>query len=332
MRINPFGGFVIVAVVLALPTAANAQCTPGGPPNPPARRGALVGLVMDSSHNVIEGAEVLVTKPARKTRTNVDGRFVLDNLDPGTYTLSVRRIGHEMAVQDYMVPDSGGVARFCLVPDATRLQPMVTSVKRLGLTGVIGDSTYQPLPGAQVRVVAQRDVVTDTAGGFFVPLKPGNYAVVVSKPGYGRQLLSVTIPKDSGRNIAVWLGSPPRNPNRMAAAYDEMRMRLDTANANRSALLPAEALGRVSVDLRFAAQAAIKAKLPTDRCDVIVDGGPYQLPIDIVDKSDVATMEIYMGRAPRPGPTSINPAGTDGPTMRLREPACGSFFIYVWMK
>jgi hypothetical protein len=287
---------------------------------------------MDSAHLVIEGAEVFIERPAKRTRTAVDGKFVIDDLNPGTYTVSVRRIGYEMAVQDYIVTDSGGVARFCLIPDVTALQPMITSSKRLGIGGVIGDSTYQPLPGAEVKVLGQERAISDSAGGFFIPLKPGTYAVTVTKPGFGRQLISVTVPKDSGRQIAVWLGSPPRNPNRMAVAYDEMRMRIDTANANRSALMSAEALARVSVDLRFAAQMAIKGRLPDPGlCFAYIDGGPYVLPIDIIPKEDVRAMEVYMSKRASSGATSMDSRGTAG-SARPREDPCPGYTIYVWMK
>ena len=325
----------VLVFAIALVGAAStlgAQCTPGGPANPAAQRNALTGIVMDSAHVVIEGAEVFVEKPARRARTDVNGRFVIDKLDPGTYTVSARRIGYEVAQQDYIVTDSGGVARFCLIPDVSHLQPMITSSKRIGIGGVIGDSTYQPLAGAEVRVLGQDRAVSDSAGGFFIPVRPGTYAVTVTKPGYGRQLVSVTVPKDSGRQIAVWLGSPPRNPNRMAAAYDEMRIRIDTANSNRSALWSAEKLSTVSVNFRFAAQTAIKTKLP-DECDAIIDGGPWRLPIDAIAKEDVATMEIYMGKAARGGATSIDSRGTGAQRERTGEYwGCLPFVIFVWLK
>jgi hypothetical protein len=295
-------------------------------------RGALTGIVMDSAHAILDGAEVFIERPARRARTDANGRFIIDKLEPGKYQVSVRRIGYEMAQQDYFVTDSGGVARFCLVADVTRLQPMVTSSKRLGIGGVIGDSTYQPLAGADVRVFGEDHMLSDSAGGFFIPVKPGTYAVVVTKHGYGRQLVSVTVPKDSGRQIAVWLGSPPRNPNRMAAAYDEMRIRIDTANTNRSALWSAEKLASVSVDTRFAAQTAIKDKLP-EECLAIIDGGPWRLPIDAIAKEDIAAMEIYEGKAPRGGATSIDPRGTQQAS--ATDPYWGCkprFIIFIWLK
>jgi len=79
-------------------------------------------------------------------------------------------------------------------------------------------------------------------------------------------------------------------------------------------------------------QTAIRAKLPDIMCDVIVDGGPFHLPIDIIDKDEVATVEVYLDKSPRTAPTSMNSSGTGGPTTTPVPRVCGGFFIYVWMK
>jgi hypothetical protein len=121
----------------------------------------------------------------------------------------------------------------------------------------------------------------------------------------------------------------------MAAAYSDMRTRLQTANANRSALLSTEDLARTSVDLRFAAQMAARQKLPPV-CEVVVDGGPFVLPIDMIAKDDVAMLELYLEKGSRSGPTSINGRGTQGGTIRTTagpdRGACGPFRIFVWMR
>jgi len=327
--------FVALALAAHAVTAA-AQCTPGGPPNLPARSGALIGVVMDSLHLPIEGAEVFISRPARKARSETNGRFTLDSLKPGIYTISVRKIGYEMAVQDYDVIAAGSHARFCLVAEPVRLVPMIASAKRMGLGGVVGDSTYGPLLGAEVKAMGTADrAVTDSTGEFFLPLKPGTHAVLVTSPGFGRQLLSVTIPKDSGRQVAVWLGSVPRNPNTLAVAYDNMRLRILNANANRSALVSPEVLSK-RYDTFFAAQAAINDKIPPE-CMAMVDGGPWQLPLAAIAKEDIAFMELYLVKGPRSGPTSIGPAGTQGgkvlSTQAPRQGApCGAFEVWVWLK
>ncbi|MEO5567537.1 MAG: carboxypeptidase regulatory-like domain-containing protein [Gemmatimonadaceae bacterium] len=333
---RPMPAVMCLVALFALGQAAAGQCLVGGPASPLPKPGALVGVVMDSALRVLDGAEVLVDGPLRRARTGIDGRFVMDSLPVGSYSVSVRRIGYEMAVQEYQVTTDGGVARFCLLPATRRLLPMVTSAKRLGLGGVIGDSLYKPLAGAEVRVLAgSSPVLADSTGGFFIPLKPGPYTIVVSKAGYGRQIVSVTIPKDSGREVAVWLGPVPRNPNRLLAAYQDMRDRLLNANPSRSALISAEELGK-NYDAFFAAQAAIRNRIPPD-CRAIIDGGPYTLPLAAIPKEDVAAIEIYQISIARARPSVDRRGSSGGRTFSTAPPPakgyCGaSFDVYVWLK
>jgi hypothetical protein len=320
--------------------AANGQCTPGGPPNPPAIKRAMVGVVMDTSHRLLEGVDVAIRSPRRQGRTDRYGRFQLADLDTGTYELTVRRIGYAVAIQWYHVTDSGGVARFCLISEPRGLAPMITSARRGGLSGVVGDSVYKPVAGAEVRVVgAGQHTLTDSAGGFHLPLNRGTYPVVVTKDGYGKQLLSVTIPPDSGREIAVWLGAPQRNPHRFAQALDDMRTRILLSTPNRSGFMSAEALAKLSTTLAGAALVAARTGVKDD-CVAIIDGGAYRLPLYMIDKDEVAFMEVYLNGAPRQN-ASVNQSGTAGgrviglPNRRGGPPIasrdCGAT-IYVWMK
>lgn len=320
---------LLAGAAAGVPAIAAAQCAPGGPPNPAAVPHALVGIVMDSEHTPIEGATVLIREPRRQARTRADGRFQIDSLAPGTYELTVRRIGHQVAIQSYMVYDGGGVARFCLIPEPRGLAPMITSVARGGLGGVVGDTGYKMLSGAEIVAVAGgARTVTDSAGGFFLPLKPGSYAIQVKKEGFGTQLLSVTVPADSGRQIAVWLGAPPRNARRIAAAIeDSMKFRLMTARPNSSRLISSEALMRNPTDLAKTVQASIVVPV-SDSCDAVIDGGPFKMPLSVIDKEEIAVMEVYASGPARDRPTSVNPGGArpTAPTLAL----CPK--IYVWLK
>jgi hypothetical protein len=319
---------LVGSVLLA--SGARAQCSPGGPPSPAAIKRAMVGIVMDSSHRVLEGVDVLIRDPRRNVKTDAQGRFIFTDLMPGDNELTVRKLGYEIAVQTITVTDSGGVARFCLVPESRALPAMITAAKRTGLGGVIGDSTYAVVSGAEVVVVgAGAHATTDSTGGFFIPLPKGVYAVQVSKKGFGTQLLSVSIPADSGREVAVWLSSPPRNKNRMAANYFDMRHRLAMRTAFSSSLLSAEDLAKTSADFPQTVQQA--ARLPIDAdCEAIIDGGPWTLPFGLIDKSDLALVEVYKKAPSGPrGVTSINGAGTgaqSGPPTRCRVT------VFVWFK
>ena len=320
-------GFVLAAFA----SSAAAQCTPGGPANPPPVKGRIVGLVMDSAHDPLEGASVSIKDPARLARTNAIGHFRIDSVPPGTYELTVRRIGHEIAVQSYVVTDSGASARFCLIPDPRGLAPVITAVKRGGLGGLVGDSTYKMIAGAEVRAVAGgARAVTDSNGAFFLDLKPGSYPITVKKEGYGIQLLSVTVPKDSGRQIAVWLSSPPRNARRVAAAIeDSMKFRMTfKARAAHFKLLSSEDLVKSPTDI-LATVGSKAVTTVSPECDAIIDGGPYKVPLYTIDKAEIAAMEVYVIPESSRGPRSMNPRGTSGGSGSARD--C-KVEVYVWLK
>jgi hypothetical protein len=328
---NRFQLGVALGLAVGLPSLVRAQCTPGGPPNPRPGPRSITGIVMDTAHDPLEGAAISIARPQRLARTNAIGQFRIDSLSPGTYELTVRRIGHEIAVQSYTVTDSGASARFCLIPDPRGLAPIITSVKRGGLSGFVGDSTYKMVAGAEVRAIASgAHALTDSAGAFFLDLKPGSYPITVKKEGFGIQLLSVTVPKDSGRQIAVWLSSPPRNARRVAAAIeDSMKFRMEfKARAAHFKLLSSEDLMKSPTDILTTVQSKVVTTVSPE-CEAIVDGGPYKVPLYTIDKAEIAAMEVYVHRESSRGPTSMGSGGTGGSSSASSQ--C-KVDVYVWLK
>ena len=128
---------MIGLLVSLSPGGASAQCAVGGPLNPPAVPRTIVGIVLDTANVPIEGANVLIRDPRREVRTGRDGLFRIRDISPGSYDLTVRRIGYEVAVRRYVVSDTGGVARFCLIPEPRGLAPMISSARRAGVGGVM---------------------------------------------------------------------------------------------------------------------------------------------------------------------------------------------------
>ena len=314
---------IALTAVLATGFSATAasQCLPGGPANPPAIKGAIVGIVLDRNNTPLESANVIIRTPRRATRTRSDGRFQLMDLDTGVYEVTVQKIGYPLFSWSYVVTDSGGVARFCLSPEVRILPPTISSVSAGGLSGVIGDSLMKPLPGAEVRAIGSGvHTLTDSTGAFFMDLRKGTYPIMISKPGHARQLMSVTIPKDSGRQITAFLGAPQRNANRMAANLDAMRERMLWATPATSGIMSNEELLKSSMDVRAAAQRLSRARIDDD-CPAIIDGGPYSLPLSIIDKRDVAMVEAY----------AITPPRRRGVPQRPVNTPCAAR-VYVWMK
>ncbi|MEO5566987.1 MAG: carboxypeptidase-like regulatory domain-containing protein [Gemmatimonadaceae bacterium] len=189
---------------------------------------------------------------------------------------------------------------------------MVTSAPRGGLSGVIGDTTYAMVDGAEVRIMGEgKWVLSDSTGAFHIPIEKGTYAVVVSKKGYGKSLVSVTVPPDSGRKIAVWLGSLPRNPNRTALAMDGIRIRIMTTPAHRYKMITAEDLAKTDMNVvqmvRVAGRSAV-----LDDCPATIGGDGFSLPLYLIDKNEIALLEVI------------------GAPLARRAPKCPG--VIVWMK
>jgi hypothetical protein len=308
---------------------ARGQCTPGGPPSPRAVRGSISGVVMDTSHLELDNVEVVIRQPNRRARSEANGRFRLDSLAPGNYELIVRRIGYEMALQTITVTDSGGVARFCLIPDVKALQPMITSVFRGGLSGVIGDTTYAMVPGAEVRIMGMGLWThSDSSGAFYLPVKKGTYAVVVTKKPYGQQLLSVTVPEDSGRKIAVWLGSRPRNANTLAIELDGIRQRVMRTPQFRYHIVSAEELSSTEMSLTQAVRVAGRTNVQDD-CEAKIGGEPLaKIPLYMLAKDEIAMMEVVTAPLTKGSQIARTPAPGGFGTRRLSD--CPT--VIVWLK
>jgi Carboxypeptidase regulatory-like domain/Peptidase family M1 domain len=92
-----FPGAVVFALVLAALPIGARQTTPG----------SITGTVRDPAGAVIEGAQVSIRNDAsgeaHNTSTNNDGRFKLDNLTPGSYTISVTQAGFKPAERPVVI-------------------------------------------------------------------------------------------------------------------------------------------------------------------------------------------------------------------------------------
>jgi cytochrome c-type biogenesis protein CcmH/NrfG len=93
---KPFAPLVLVLSLLA--SAAGAAAPPSADPSrvpPPERGGSIRGQVNDGVARPLEGADVSIDAldggpRHEQARTNAEGRFVLDALPPGRYTITAR--------------------------------------------------------------------------------------------------------------------------------------------------------------------------------------------------------------------------------------------------
>src|SRR4051812_5000578 len=133
---------LILALSIGVAARAGAQCGQSGPSAPPTVPGAIVGLITDDRNAPLEHVEVILVQSKRKVSTNSRGQFTITDLAPGTYLVTVRRIGYQPGTTEIEVPPAGASARICVDVEPERLAPLVSSISRGGLSGVVGDQTF----------------------------------------------------------------------------------------------------------------------------------------------------------------------------------------------
>jgi hypothetical protein len=309
--------------------SANAQQP--APPKPAGPK-TLVGIVTDTLGNPVDSVELVISSLKRQAMSKSDGTFRFDDIKPGAYQVLARRLGFYPQVQSTTVDDKGGVVSFSILQGIRALPPVVTSVVRGGLSGVIGDTAYNIVGEAEVSVIASdHRTLSDSLGRFYLDLKPGKYMVNVSRPGYRTRLVSVTIPNDSGRRMTVWLTPTNRGQNaRDAMAFDALAARLARRNPVWSNIYTREDINRTGIEDGVQLARLGANKNMDDTCSAIIDGGPRRLPLWAIDAADVEAMETYTTPPPRRTITSIN---RNAPirTQAQGTNTCGAT-VFVWLR
>ncbi|MGE5730692.1 MAG: carboxypeptidase regulatory-like domain-containing protein [Gemmatimonas sp.] len=325
-------GFARALLVTAILTASSAGAQRAAMAPPPAGPRTLVGIVSDTSGNSIDSVEVFITSLKRRTMSAADGAFRFDDLKPGTYDVSARRLGYLPQLRKVKVNDDGGTTTFSLVPYLRGLPPVVSSSPRGGLSGAIGDTAYNSISGAQISVMASdRRTVSDSTGSVFLDLKPGKHMVRVKAPGFASRLVSVTIPNDSGRRMMVWLSPSTRGESaREEWAMENLNARLVRRNPVWSTIYSREDINKMGMtDAAQLATVGARQRVD-DNCPAIIDGGPRTAPIWAFAASDIETIETYTAKPASYAPTSIMSRG-HLPAARPQSSDC-PVTVYLWLR
>ena len=160
-------------------------------------------------------------------------------------------------------------------------------------------------------------------------LRPGHYMVQVSRTGYTTNIMSVTVPEDSGRRIVSWLAPADRGAaNRLTMALLDMKIRVDTAPVTRSRLFTHEDVTKLKLqDLREVATVG-RGRPVSEDCLAYVDGGPATLPIWKFSAADIEMAEVYITESPRQASrtASLRRSSSSDPAL------CTGFKVYVWLR
>jgi len=314
--------WVAVIVFLALRAPAGAQARPAGP-------GTIVGRVLTTSGMALDSADVRIVELKGHVAADAGGLFRFDSIKPGNYTVAARRLGYFPGAREVVLGDVGVVVTIALSPISRSLPTVVTSAARGGLSGIIGDTAFNIISGAQIDIVASgRRAVSDSAGGFYIPLPSGKHMVSIKREGYASKLISVTVPVDSGRRMLVWLSSGSNvSLGREAAIMDSLRQRLMWRSAVYSSLVTREDINRSGVkELTDIARRGATYSIRDD-CPAVVDGGPGTMPLWSLHAADIEMVEVYHYRQPQNTVTSIR----GGASARRRlPPECET--VYVWLR
>lgn len=265
--------------------------------------GTLSGVVVDSLGRPVPEATVYIVDPRRTALSRANGTFRFDSLAEGTYSIGARAIGFISTGIGRVTMGPAGIAMIIeMTRVPTELPTMTTSARRGGLSGVIGDTSYQAMSGVTVRALGSGSgaVKTDSMGEFFIPIKPGRYMIRLERPGYRRQLVSVTVPADSGRRIAAWLAPMQGKENPIVGKnMFELEQRLMRMTPVKSRLYTHEDFTKLGIkDAHQAAERFTGRRLQDDECAKI-DGGPAEAPLWTIPAEDIELMETYYTPPPR---------------------------------
>ena len=302
------------------------------------------GIVVDTAATPIDSVEVSIVSLQRRVYSRADGTFLFADVAPGKYQVRARKLGYAPQIREMVVDSAGATGAFALVPLPYVLRPVVTTVARGGLSGIVGDTAFNALPGAQVRLLGHdASTATDSTGVFYLPVRPGSYVVRISDAGFADRLVSVIVPPDSGERIRVTLAPPTHQPTtREVHNIDDFGQRLAWRSPIHSRVYTHADLERMEIEwVSEAVQKGFReihtgppGVLDLD-CWAMVNGGPDVVPVGTLVSDDVEMVEIYdMSRAPQPTrrqPITRTPMpnADRGTTLNGRK-ACA--FVFVWLR
>jgi hypothetical protein len=299
-RFSGFAALFVAALFVAvLALAATPEMALG--------QRAVRGVTRDSaSGQHLAGAlvEIRNERTRQTVRTDDAGGFRFGRVPEGRYQLSVLRIGYVELKRDLVLANRDTVLTLPLQPtaralDAARVRADVSAI--YGIVGTLPD--LNALPGAKVDVIgANRSVLTDSVGGFFVAVdKPGLYFVRITRAGFAEQRFPIDVPANRAVDGSRMLDpSPVVAPAALEHLWKEFDQRVRLRALN-SAVVPGSevrAHGGSLLDALQASPSFIRRGLRfgPSTC-VFINGIPRpNLPLDAIRVEEVEAVEVYAMR------------------------------------
>lgn len=310
---------------------------------------AVAGVARDTFAIGIDSVEISIPSLQRRVFTDANGKFRLNDIRAGKYSLRARKIGYAPALEEITVDDSGAVATFDLLELHRSLPPMIVSAARGGLSGVVGDTAYHAIVGADVKLLGEGRVThTDVGGTFFFDVKPGDYTLSVHGTGFTDRMVTVDVPEDSGKRVSLMLNPAGPRADWLAGSMALMGQRLAWRNKQRSTVYSHDkmvSMGAEWVDelMQGAVTRAGSRLVVAHGCTAVLNGGPQTVNVGALTVDDVESVEIYPSGGPpnaasaaakRIPSRATMPTSTDireYPTLRANV-GLGCPLIYVWTR
>src|SRR5690242_9011412 len=186
-----FFGFVF-SLLLTAPAQSRPERTP-----PQGRKGSITGKVTDSSGGVLQGAQISVEPTGVTAASDVQGQFLINDLDPGSYTVTVTYVGLAKFTQNVNVAAGQAASvEAKLALESQNLEVLVTAERPAAEVEAVNrertaDNIVQVLPDEVIRSLPNANMA-DALG----------------------RLPSVTIERDEGEGKYVQVrGTEPRLTN-----------------------------------------------------------------------------------------------------------------------
>lgn len=301
--------------------------------------------VVDSAQRAVTEAEVFVVQLNLTARTNANGVVLIRRSSHEAYDIRVRKAGFLPAFVRLAI--GAEVASHVIVLRAipTQLAPVVTEGRWQGLTVFVSDTALHPLARARVSVLGSgRSARTDTNGRAQMRLSAGSYLVHIERDSFAHTTIAVSVPNDSGREVAAWLRRRTADQRALEAVESRNLFDLDRrmlrASPSMSRYFTRAQLEAMGVqDMLQLARRWSSGAIGGECTVTIWEGGqPYGVPITAVYTNEVEFVELYLPsvalKTPPRGNTSLGGNRTRimtaGSGVAAAIPACGNLGLMVW--
>ena len=315
------------------------------------------GFVRDSMGRPLDNA-VIALNPIGKviaTRATTGGRFRLDRINPGRYTMRTTWIGYLPDERTIVVPAEGLEVTVTLVPVPFRLDTMKVVARRNGIYGTtVQRADFRALGGVDVSVVGTRHRTRTAADGAFSfgEVAEGGWVVLGKRDGFETRMIPVAVPDSAAVELALALDTVRTRAQQNAnTQVFDMQMRVSRRQTTASALVPGQEFAAhrsqtLDIALRYSPSFLVKGLIIENVECVYVDGKRMSgvLAKDIPAEG-VALVEVYNHRG---GPSlemfgsaltcgggpirqSFGPSGRELRTYYPPNPTTVAY-IYVWNK